>query len=96
MNLSNPKLSDTNFTNMDAGMLQTSAFASPGNFIYQDVLQGTPAAVKVSISEEGVTKIGAPNQFAARVSLTQKTLQLTGHVLNAQNVNRDPAVTGFT
>ena len=62
------------------------------------VLDSVPAQVKVSVTGSGVTQDpnAAPNQFRLTVSLAAETVQLTGHVNTAVNVNSDPSADSFT
>jgi Bacterial Ig-like domain (group 2) len=83
----------------DMGREQCGAWADvnqPPFGVGVSVLEGLPAAVKVSLSGNGIRQVGAPNQFACQISIKQGTLQLTGHVSTAQNVNTDPAITSYT
>lgn len=85
----------------DDGSVATGSYAVPvgtgqGSFAVQSY-QGVPSQSKVRISGQGVSQIagGAPNQFEAMVSLTTRTLQLTGHCTNARNQNTDPATNPY-
>jgi hypothetical protein len=61
-----------------------------------EMLQGVPAQVRVSVTGDGVTQVsGAINQLACQVSLASGTLQLTGHVHDAENNLTDPALAPF-
>ena len=77
----------------DAGTKQCGSWANAGG--WGDVLEAVPAQLKVSVSGSGVVQVGAPNQFRCQASLTNGTVQLTGHVNTATNVNTDPPVGTF-
>lgn len=81
-----------------SGTLQCGTF-NGGKFafssIHAAVTEGVPAQNKVYLSGSGVTQIGAPNQFQAKVSLGAGSLQLTGHVSTTNNSNTDPALAPY-
>jgi hypothetical protein len=82
----------------DNGTLQFGGWANldtPPFGVNVEVAQGVPAQVKISISGSGVTQVGAINQLAGQVSLASGTLQLTGHVYDAENNLTDPPLGTF-
>jgi hypothetical protein len=92
--------STANYTGVDmpligSGSLQGGTFDSgPHGFVntHVAVTEGVPAQNKAYLSGPGVTQVGAPNQFQAKVNLAAATLQLTGHVSSTNNSNTDPAL----
>jgi hypothetical protein len=61
-----------------------------------EVAQGVPAQVMLGVSGDGVAQVsGAINQLAARASIASGTLQLTGHVYDAENNLTDPPLGTF-
>lgn len=60
-----------------AGTVPMESFPYPQ---YPEILQGVPAQTRISISGDGVIRVGAPNQSALRVSLATGTVQLDAHV----------------
>ena len=89
-----------NPTPTENGTLQCGSWDSPVNghrldSLNNSVLEGVPSQTNVSVSGADVIRVGAPNQFKCQVSLTAGTVQLTGHVKTATNVNTDPALAPF-
>jgi hypothetical protein len=83
----------------DNGTLQCGGWANldtPPFGVNVEVAQGVPAQVRVSVTGDGVTQVsGAINQLACQASLASGTLQLTGHVYDAENNLTDPALAPF-
>jgi hypothetical protein len=102
-----PKQSSTaDFTNVDnptqtTGTLQCGSWADLNvpppsqNQRNWEILQGVPAQTRVQISGTGVTQVGGPNQFRLQTSIGEGSVQLTGHVTDATNVNTDPPLGTF-
>lgn len=98
----NTMFSGTQAPDMTSGLYQTGGFVvpppTPPTWMQPNAVsntEGVPAQVKVGVSGAGVVQGAVINQSSCEISLGEGSLQLTGHVYDADNNLTDPPLGTF-